>query len=96
MARTKNGKPKKKSSRTKKPETSPNTFIALYMPWGGHLFNPPVTCRHAFKARDGGRWTDLGCCRRCEEKCQGYFRFTNKNPEEQRRWLKECGVRYQD
>ncbi len=86
----------RKSSRTKMPDKAPDTSTTLFDPWGGHLFLPPISCNHAFQTEDGGRWTDLGCCNACEDKCQRYIQYFSMKPDEQKAWLKTQGVKHQD
>ena len=72
-------------------------YNRTYLPMGGCLFDPPITCKHRFMTQDKGIWTDLGCCVSiCKNPCSQYNKFKRMSSPHRSKWLKRKGVLYQD
>jgi len=70
-----------------------NSEVAIHKPFGGHLFNPPEKCKYRRHSKDGGNWTDMGCCQKlCEAQCMNYLNWCKMKPKERNEFLRENGV----
>lgn len=81
---------KRRGRRTQMAKRRPATIY----PMGGNLIDPPEKCEWRRTFKDGGTWTDFGCCMTvCAEKCERYEWYKKASNEERQQDLIDRGCK---